>query len=679
MVSRIPSFYLRCAQLLAAASFVAVVAGQGTVAVAGEIHRVEQAAALAPETSDAEEGRQVAIRALRTAQLEWLFGPRRPEPARGYYNNGYSGYGNDGGPVYAPPQYREYDGRLRRTRDSRRLSNTALRRKMENREWLSRSAQRKRDRALARADRDASDIWRGGFTEERVAARLKASPLPPPTKGPLLVTVSIEKQRLTLYDEGVPIAETPVSTGMRGRETPLGVFSVLQKEQWHRSNLYDDAPMPYMQRLTWDGIALHGGIVPRYPASHGCIRIPEKFAIRLWNTTQRGARVIISQNDVKPIGISHPLLFRTRTEPPPESVPLPQPSPQRNPAPTQPQGVPQVRLDDGSRATAAIAADPAELADYIQDALAEDEPSLRDQVEQSIPAIAEIALIRGGMPVEVVSIAPPAGKMKRAAAVPASSDAPPAVQKVALRDVTIIRGGRPTEVRTIEMPSEDVVQVAARPTGATLARSDRGELPIMIAYGGDDAAELIARLNPRLAQSLGQPIPDAPAEATPAAPPPVQAAADPMNRKGKLSVFISRARQHIYVRKGFRPVFDMPIRIVAPRQPMGTYVFTAYAADGSNEFRWTTVAVGSSGEGRMAYDGDRSDLRDAQRALDRIQLPPEASEKLARMVGVGASIIVSDRAPAQLGEYDDFSVVLRAAPQNATLTTNVRPRKKVRR
>src|SRR6478752_851281 len=103
-----------------------------------------------------------------------------------------------------------------------------------------------------------------------------------------MVVVSIAKQSLTLYDAGVPVAHSKVSTGVAGHPTPTGIFSVIQKSRYHRSNLYSDAPMPFMQRITWSGVALHAGLLPGYPASHGCIRMPEDFAVRMWRTTQMG-------------------------------------------------------------------------------------------------------------------------------------------------------------------------------------------------------------------------------------------------------------------------------------------------------------------------------------------------------------------------------------------------------
>jgi hypothetical protein len=132
-------------------------------------------------------------------------------------------------------------------------------------------------------------------------------------KGPLQIIISIADQRISLFDNGTLIARSSVSTGTRGHPTPLGVFSVISKQRWHRSNIYSAAPMPYMQRITWSGIALHAGVVPGHPASHGCIRLKDDFAIRLWHLTKRGTRVIIAHDDVRPVEIANPHLFKAKT------------------------------------------------------------------------------------------------------------------------------------------------------------------------------------------------------------------------------------------------------------------------------------------------------------------------------------------------------------------------------
>ena len=124
-----------------------------------------------------------------------------------------------------------------------------------------------------------------------------------------MAIVSLRDQRITLYDATGWILRAPVSSGQKGRETPAGIFSVIQKEAEHYSNLYDDAFMPHMQRITWSGIALHGGPLPGFPASHGCIRLPYDFAARLFELTRLGIRVIVAPTDVAPIEIAHPALF----------------------------------------------------------------------------------------------------------------------------------------------------------------------------------------------------------------------------------------------------------------------------------------------------------------------------------------------------------------------------------
>ena len=139
-----------------------------------------------------------------------------------------------------------------------------------------------------------------------IAEQIKVPEKLPP--GPLQIVISIKKQQLTLYAGGQAVAHSQVSTGVPGHPTPQGVFSVIQKQIYHESNLYSSAPMPYMQRITWSGVAMHQGVVPGRPASHGCIRLPAEFAKRLWGITRVGTRVIIAQNDVALADIASPRL-----------------------------------------------------------------------------------------------------------------------------------------------------------------------------------------------------------------------------------------------------------------------------------------------------------------------------------------------------------------------------------
>jgi len=141
--------------------------------------------------------------------------------------------------------------------------------------------------------------------------------------GPLQIIISLDQQKLHLYSNGQHIADATIATGLPSHPTPTGVFSVIQKDRYHRSNIYSGAPMPYMQRITWSGIAIHQGNNVGHPASHGCIRMPEQFAARLWALHSLGARVVIARPELSPQEFADPHLFvrkERRLPPAPEDV-----------------------------------------------------------------------------------------------------------------------------------------------------------------------------------------------------------------------------------------------------------------------------------------------------------------------------------------------------------------------
>jgi hypothetical protein len=166
------------------------------------------------------------------------------------------------------------------------------------------------------ADTSAREARRAPAREE-VASRQAGEPV--------MAIVSIASQQVTFYDSDGWVLRAPVSTGATDYETPAGIFAIVQKKKDHRSNMYDDAWMPHMQRITWNGIALHGGPLPGHAASHGCVRLPFGFAQTLFDRTRIGMRVIIAPEDATPVPFSHPALpvpspealavARTRAEP----------------------------------------------------------------------------------------------------------------------------------------------------------------------------------------------------------------------------------------------------------------------------------------------------------------------------------------------------------------------------
>jgi L,D-transpeptidase catalytic domain len=328
-----------------------------------------------------------------------------------------------------------------------------------------------------------------------------------PPKGPLQIIISIADQRVSLFDNGTLIARSSVSTGIQGHPTPLGVFSVIGKQRWHRSNIYSAAPMPYMQRITWSGIALHAGVVPGHPASHGCIRLKNDFAARLWHLTKRGTRVIIAHDDVQPVEITNPHLFKPKAG----------------------SGSPELQ-------TGAVAGNGIGTAGATQ-----------------------------GSPVS-------------------NAETP--------------------ETTSLQIPG-------SAPAGV------------------------------------------APKKIVP------------------ISVFVSRKLSKLFVRQGFSPLFDVPVRIENPEEPLGTHVFTAMEFQNEGAaIRWTVVSIPKEFP-RMSNAAPKEREAPAKQtalsvplpdkanaALDRIEIPQDAVGRISELLTPASSLIISDDGFShETGKDTDFIVV----------------------
>ena len=345
-------------------------------------------------------------------------------------------------------------------------------------------------------------------------------------KGPLQIVVSIDHQRVTLFSNGVRVAQGPVSTGVPGRPTPMGVFSVIEKDRYHRSNLYSNAPMPFMQRITWSGVALHEGVLPGYPASHGCIRMSRDFAQKLWPTTQLGARVVIARGELAPVDFEHPRLF----------VPKPKP---------EPQVAGNATTTDGRN-------------------------------------VAQI-------PVAPAEVTPVTGEPRPPEVAPAGSD-----------------GIKPA-------PTIDPVKPNA----------------------------------PRL-----------------------RSADQPAKRSGQVAVFVSRKEKKIFVRQGFVPLFDVPVVIEEPDQPLGTHVLTAMEVT-DNGMRWNLMTIPTDPSAPVEQRESRRKWKEPSRpagqikspstaaeALDRIQMPQDAVDRISELLIPGSSLLISDEGLGrETGRYTEFIVL----------------------
>lgn len=464
---------------------------------------------------------------------------------------------------------------------------------------------------------------RGAAGKKDLVAEKEAGTKP---QGPLVIVVSIDRQKVTVYDTKGVFAESPVSTGMKGHSTPMGVFSVIQKHKFHHSNIYSGAPMPYMQRITWSGVAMHAGVLPGYPASHGCIRMPMAFAVKMWNWTRMGARVIVSPGQMSPQNFSHPLLASMRVPPQPA-------------ASLEPQTNAAEKADKGAANTGATEAKPVETKTASADGVLE----LRSSVGHTV--LSDVTT--GYAPVR-----------EEASADQTETTAKPETKTAEAADAAKPQAGVAAQpVNTEAKP----VEAAETPKSET-AKSEPAKTPDAPAAAPAQAA-----------------TPDVKKDETRVADPASVAKPEAPKRAGQIAVFISRKDSKLYVRQNFAPLFEVPVTIAASDRPLGTHVFTAEVdkAD-SNALHWSVVSLPVSVRSAAREDDRR--MTGHQRgaavipvaakpvvtpdspaeALDRISVPADTITKINEMLTSGGSIIVSDQGinQGETGEGTDFIVRL---------------------
>ena len=454
---------------------------------------------------------------------------------------------------------------------------------------------------------------------------------------PILAVVSIADQRISVYGAGGLIARAPVSTGTPGYSTPTGLFSILQKNRYHESNIYSGAPMPFMQRITWSGVALHQGHLPGYPASHGCIRMPEVFAQQLWGMTRVGQRVIVASRDVGVDQFAHELL------PAPVLQAAPQPA---------------------AAADAVSSAGGGSVASFVHRVsgvpAGASEPRLLNPIEYA----QALRITAQREAVEAVHAAK--------AALANSADVSAQAQRAA-----DFKRERQRAVATIEARLAAIARSADQGTHrdsleATLAlgeeleheleeAEDRLAFAVAAEQEASDAAFAAARAA-RDAEALVETT----AEASRAA----------ARRIEPVSVFISRKEGRVFIRQGFVPVLDAPVTILDPGRPLGTHLLVAMQPAGGADkgLAWVAATVPSapassvipSAAGRGARPprapADEASLAPdtAAGALARIELPSAVRQLIAERVWVGAAITITDHGhSAETGRATDFIVLTR--------------------
>lgn len=509
-------------------------------------------------------------------------------------------------------------------------------------------------------------------------------------QGPLIIAISISHQSLKVYDANGFYAETPISTGMAGHSTPMGAFSVIQKQKMHRSNIYSGAPMPFMQRITWSGIAMHAGVLPGYPASHGCIRMPAAFAVKMYGWTKMGARVVVTPGELTPASFSHPLLVTQKVVPQPVAVDVPKadvikadvtakaaaadsvskpemsvasldlrstvghdsraPKVMDEASPPKPLSEQTHTADAGTSPQAEVAvtlSDAAPSASPMADNAASDRPA--DAGMKSVKSVAELL----------------ATKSSETAA---SNDKPVDAKPIddAQASLDVVKTDAPAETAKSEAKADDVKADDAKAQAAIVAPGDKP--------GASVPAATNAQPVPDAKKDQGRPSDADKAEA--AKPAPTLAIA---KGNGPISVFISRKDAKLYVRQNFAPLFDVPVTIAPSDRPLGTHIFTAEAdKSDSNILRWSVVTLPSSRNAERRDDDERASRRrkiagaaeiakpapepdSPTEALDRLTIPADAMARITEALSTGGSIIVSDQgiAAGETGEGTDFIVSLR--------------------
>lgn len=451
----------------------------------------------------------------------------------------------------------------------------------------------------------------------------------------LVAVVSLRRQSLTVWDRNGQVLHSAVSSGQSGHATPTGLFSVIQKERYHESNIYSGAPMPWMHRITWSGIALHAGVVPGYPASHGCIRLPYDVAPKLWSMSRVGMRVVVAPDDAAMHMVDSHILPQPQMMTVAQVDELARRLRGEVGAPTATASV--VLTSSGSQVEALL--NPIEVAQRLRkDAIAAVEISRRnaagllaasrDASAEANAAADELASARTELAAVEAEVAMAMSNTVAAPALPSDQGSP-----------------RPAAAQTLaQILASSAVAAEAPPVPAgrnpddLKGRQQAARDRLRAAVVADDAKRPAAFAAARAARDA-----EAAAEAAP------DEAREIARRQEPVTVFVSGKEGQVFVRQGFEQVMDAAIEIDDAIEPLGTHVFTAMAAGADNKLAWSAVSMPSVRGGTTG---------DPLAALARISMPRTVRDEIARRVWTGASLIISDEGIShETGKGTDFVVL----------------------
>ena len=496
--------------------------------------------------------------------------------------------------------------------------------------------------------------------EDAAARKRSRPPQEPPAKlvAPLTIVVALRPQRLLVFDANGLVTTSPISSGRAGYRTPKGVFTILQKREQHYSNLYYDASMPNMQRLTWSGVALHAGHLPGYAVSHGCIRLPNRFSKYLFDITELGDRVIVTDNPVTPKPISHEALLKplpagddeaeVQTASLAGSPAAESSAGTTDASPTAEAHIAAVSSPESPRTRASIARAVArELAD-LQATLDEyraAERKINAELKQANLSLraANLAMLAGERTLRKVSNQIATNQLEEDAKIDlvrafmsrhASAGAGDVASNEAVPAETLLEPSMHERIASLGLTQSEsdrlTALIARRRAVATRAREHRDAVL---------KRRIAARkVSVTASTALGQ----------------VRSTA--ARRKRPITVLLSRKTSTMYVRKGFEDLLEAPIEFKDPEAPIGTHLFTAvdYSDDGVN-MTWHAVTAATqgqtgkrSGRGKAARNREKAGpasampAQTAANALNRVRIPQHLRDQLAEYVNPGSLIIISD-------------------------------------
>jgi len=431
---------------------------------------------------------------------------------------------------------------------------------------------------------------------------------------PLLAVVGLAEQRISIYDAKGKILESPVSSGQTGYETPAGIYSIVQKEEEHHSNLYDDASMPFMERITWTGMALHAGVLPGYAASHGCVRLPYEFAESLYDVTSLGLRVIVARQEIAPAEVPQPFMFN----------------------------------GEGFRKNAP----KIERSRYS--------PSASEDV---------LSQLRMTLAEKSAEAQNDARKVKdlRLAAAKTAAEAASAARSLQAAEGNLAKAEADVKAaeQALEQAAPDKVEPLAEAKAQALSRLNVAQTQV-------DTAKALAQSK---ADAAGQAQADVKAADAVLAVA-LDASEEARLNLAPVSVFVSRKTMRLYVRKANYPAYEAPVIIRDPGKQIGSFVFTALEPGVSGGMRWNVVSLykdatniepfskEAQGPLRGRYDPAPADVAGADAALSRLTLTQDTIDYISQVVLPGSSLIISDEGPSiETGKDTDFVVFMSGEPQ----------------